>query len=436
MQCPHETEPRWAISTADFLSAQSSSGNLNHSALKIIRSAALLCKIGYQIATSNAVLERMTHDVSFPEGFSLTGGRKLRNLSSEAFAKMLWTNLGNSAQELVVDQEIPTLKPSLDPKALGPGPADVLFQLPYAYFRYPDTLNAFYRTEVLTKATLSVLEGIATDFARQSLLMPQSTVKTIHGWVNEDRLHARTAILWLLMGGFGLMALLCTFMIVSAAQFSWIPAMSGSLASNAALLTISSQVQECFTGLDGLGKDELTRRLEGTMFRAKVRTASYLELEAFTSSESIVPGTSQAQKSRKKTHSTWKPLTSRLPVIILTYALPLVTIILLEVVYRMIQKQMILVLIGSNDSAALSYIIRISSTLLIFFVAMMINNIDFIVVIFAPFLNLRMGNVPATRYYFIFYQSIPFSYRSSPCVIDNLDPQCQMRRHLLPDFLL
>lgn len=142
--------------------------------------------------------------------------------------------------------------------------------------------------------------------------------------------------------------------------------MSGSLASNAALLTISSQVQECFTGLDGLGKDELTRRLEGTMFRAKVRTASYLELEAYTSSESIIPGTSHAQKSRKKTHSTWKPLTSRLPVIILTYALPLVTIILLEVVYRMIQKQMILVLIGSNDSAALSYIIRISSTLLIF----------------------------------------------------------------------
>lgn len=217
MQCPHETEPRWAISTADFLSAQSSSGNLNHSALKIIRSAALLCKIGYQIATSNAELERMSHDVSFPEGITLTGGRELRNLSSEAFAKMLWTNLGNSARELVVDQKIPTLKPSLDPEAPGPGPADVLFQLLYASFGYADTLNAFYRTEVLTKATLSVLEGIATDFARQSLLMPQSTVKPIHGWVNEDRLHARTAILWLLMGGFGLMALLCTFMIVSAA---------------------------------------------------------------------------------------------------------------------------------------------------------------------------------------------------------------------------
>lgn len=185
MQCPHETEPRWAISTADFLSAQSSSGNLNHSALKIIRSAALLCKIGYQIATSNAVLERMSHDVSIPEGTSLTGGRELKNLSSEAFAKMLWTNLGNLAQELVVDQKIPTLKPSLDPESLDPGPTDVLFQLLYAYFGYPDTLHAFYRTEVLTKAKLLVLEVIATDFARQSLLMPQSTVKPIHGWVKR-----------------------------------------------------------------------------------------------------------------------------------------------------------------------------------------------------------------------------------------------------------
>lgn len=52
-----------------------------------MRSAALLCKIGYQIATSNAVLERMSHDVSFPEGIPLTGGRKLSNLFSEALPK-------------------------------------------------------------------------------------------------------------------------------------------------------------------------------------------------------------------------------------------------------------------------------------------------------------------------------------------------------------
>lgn len=63
----------------------------------------------------------------------------------------------------------------------------------------------------------------------------------------------------------------------------------------------------------------------------------------------------------------------------------------------MIQKQKILVLIGSNNSATLSYIIRISSILLIFYVAMMINNSDFTVMIFAPFSDLRMGNVPATR---------------------------------------
>jgi hypothetical protein len=103
----------------------------------------------------------------------------------------------------------------------------------YTQLGRPDTLDPFYETSVLENATISVLEGITLEFACQSLLVVQSSQKSVEGWVAENRLHVRRLALWVIVGGFGVLALMCVLLFVLAAPFST-PAMSGSTAASAA----------------------------------------------------------------------------------------------------------------------------------------------------------------------------------------------------------
>ncbi|KAM0190679.1 hypothetical protein ACHAPI_009205 [Fusarium lateritium] len=385
---------RYVISVADYEATVSRYDDprvtANVTAMKLVRSSALICKIGYSIAIANATLDLLTGSVSIPK-LAVDGEVKpLRNLSSIALAEMLWTNLKSPSEFLVVDEKVPTLKPvSGNP----PGAADVLFQLMYAQLGRPGNLDSFYETPLLKNATISVFERIAREFARESLVVSKPADKLAKAWVTGNRLHIRNIALWIMVAAFCLLAILCLFLLLMPVQFSWISAMSGSLAGSAAIFANSPNLQAVLAGTGYLVSKKLGARLARVQFHAMKGPTGNLEVQADPSFESRSEVASIKNEEKK---NPWVLLSVRLPVIVATFAAPMIAIGALELLYHILRDEGCFVQID-GDTATLSYIIRIGSTLVIFGIATMINNLDSTIVIFAPYSNLRSGSASADR---------------------------------------
>ncbi|KAL6920981.1 hypothetical protein FSST1_005007 [Fusarium sambucinum] len=383
---------RYAISVADFESTVKRSGNESQvTGMKLIKSSALICKIGYGIATANATLDVLTGNVSFPKP-ALDGDlRLLSNLSNIALAELLWTNLERTSESLIVDEKVPTLKPLVKGTGSEPRAADVLFQLMYAQLGRPDNLDTFYQTNILKNTAISVLEGISREFARDSILSQHVIDRSAKGWTTDNRLHMRPVALWTMVACFLLLGTIClSLFFLGPARFEWIPAMSGSLAGSAAILAKSPDLQAILTGSSHLTTRELENKLAGIRFSAIKKIDGNLEVQAGSSSESTRQVSRTTSKEIEEKHS-WTPLSARIAMIIPTFLTPLLVIGILELLYHLVQRESHFVRIN-GDSTTLSYIIRISSTLVIFGIATMINNLDSTIVIFAPFSNLRSGS--------------------------------------------
>ncbi|KAM0245922.1 hypothetical protein ACHAP5_005072 [Fusarium lateritium] len=385
---------RYAISVADFKATVSRYDDPRVTprvtAMKLVRSPNLICKIGYGIATANATLDLLTDSVSIPKVAVDGEVKPLRNLSSITLAEMLWTNLRSPSEFLVVDEKVPTLKPA---SANLPGAADVLFQLMYAQLGHPDNLESFYETPLLKNATISVFEGIAREFARESLVVSKPADKLAKVWATENRLHIRNIALWIMVAAFCLLAILCLLLLLMLVQFSWTSAMSGSLAGSAAILANSPNLQAVLAGTGYLVSKKLGARLARVQFHAMKGSTGNLEVQADPSFESRSQVASIESEENKHP---WVPLSVRLPVIVATFAAPMIVIGVLELLYHILRDEGRFVQIN-GDTATLSYIIRITSTLVIFGIATMINNLDSTIVIFAPYSNLRSGSASADR---------------------------------------
>lgn len=390
---PKDIEPfdiRYAISVADFKSTIKKSGNESEvTDMELMKSSALICKIGYGIATANATLDLRSGDVSLHKSALDGEHRLLSNLSSLALAELLWTSLARPADALIVDEKVPTVRPLGEGMGRNePGAEDVLFQLMYAQLGRPGNLDAFYNTDTLKNATISVLEGIAREFARESLLVARPTKGSAKGWATEDRLHMRPVALWTMVACFFLLAIIClSLFFMVPARFEWIPAISGSLAGSAAILAKSPKLQSVLTGSSHLTTKELESKLVGLQFSATKKADGNLEVQAVSSSESTREISPITSKESKKKYI-WTPLSARIFMIIPTFLSPLITIAVLEFLHDLLQREDHFVRIN-GDSTTLSYIIRISSTLAVFGIATMINNLDSTIVVFAPFSNLR-----------------------------------------------
>lgn len=388
---------RYAISVADFEATvkeyPDTRETANVTSMKLVRSSSLICKIGYGIVTTNATLDLLTGNVSIPTT-ALDGEVKpLRNLSSVALAEMLWTNLKKPIGALVVDERVPTIRPLGSNIGNTPGASDFLFQLMYAQLGRPDNLDSFYKTSRLKNATISVLEGIAREFAQQTLLIPKPVDKLARAWVTENRLHTRDVALSIMVAGFCLLAIICLLLLLRSDHFGWIPAMSGSLAGSASILANSPKLQAVIAGSGHLTLKELKAKLAGFRFFAIRGSTGNYEVQADSGFESRSQASSIKGEEKK---NAWVPLSVRLPDILATFAAPIIAISVLELLYHILRDEGHFVQIN-GDAATLSYIIRIASTLVVFGIATMINNLDSTIVVFAPYSNLRFGSAPADR---------------------------------------
>ncbi|OAL44034.1 hypothetical protein IQ07DRAFT_592503 [Pyrenochaeta sp. DS3sAY3a] len=393
--CSTNQDTRYAIATADFeadleyFEAPDQKPKLH--SVTMTRSSAVMCKISYGIRTANATLHPASGLVTFAKHAMDEKLRPLHNVSSNDLAEMLWRNLQAPASSLIVDEKVPTINPINGDDS---GPDSVLFQLMYAQLGRPDTLDAFHDTSRLKSASIAVLDGVALEFARQSFLVSDSSARIIEGWVTENRLYVRNLALWAMVASFSLLALICLVLIATFNSFPWIDAFSGSIAGIAAILSKNPDVHSIFVESGQMTHKELKRRLGGSCFFAGATNTGEIQIRVDRYSSN--PSEPARDKGREK-KTTWIPLTARLPVVILTFATPVLCIGLLELLYRVLRQEAHIVPIGSEDSVTLSYIIRIASTLVVFGVASLINNLDFTIVTFAPYSVLRSGSAPAKQ---------------------------------------
>ncbi|RSL86408.1 hypothetical protein CEP52_015814 [Fusarium oligoseptatum] len=385
---------RYAITAAQFEPTWGDYDDIT--ALDLINSGCIICKIGYGIETSEATFDVMTGSVT------LSPTRKkemttLRSFSSNAFAEVLWGTFERPADSLVVGDKVPTLKaPADDTKGPMPGAEAVLFQLMYAWLGHPDNLDILYERPILKKASISVLEGVAREFARQSLLIPTLRSADAEGTKTENRLHMRRLAVWIMAGGFYVLAIICLLLLWSTQPVARIPPISASIVGQAVILANSPDAQAALTNTGHLSERELKKRLAGLQFSAATDQDGHLRLHTGTVSASFSPLPSQPPKAKPKKHR-WLPLAVRLPIIGITFTAPFALIGILELLYRLLRDQDHLLVVGAKDSVASSYIIRLVSTLVVFGLATMINNLDFTIVTSVPFSSLRSGSASAER---------------------------------------
>lgn len=352
-----------------------------------VESSPLICKVGYGIASANATLNELTGNVTFPHSAMDGETSKLLNFPNADLAEMLFYTLSQSSS-LVVNT---TLR-----EKGGQSSAAPLFQLMYAKLGRPDDFDVFDQPSTLEDAFVSVMGGIATEFARLNLLATNISDGFAEASISQERLRTRPAALWTMTAGFLLLTAICLMLLLMNRRTGgpWIPAIGGSIAGHAAILANSPQMKDVLEGTGHLREMELAARLEGTEFTVERDPAQgvFLEMTGPTSDSMRLDLSTQQHEKRKKA---WVPLAARLPMIVTTFVLPIIAIGVLELLQRLSDKGHGLLDMCQGDSTANSYIVRITSTLTVFAIATLFNNLDFTISTFAPYSSLRRGGVNA-----------------------------------------
>lgn len=309
--------------------------------------------------------------------------RHLPNMTDHDLAEILLANLHVSSATLLVDPMISS----------GSLYAFAFFQLLAAQLKLmEEDTDALFQPSILGNLSTAVFKGISVEFAKKALLIEDpnedSFEATAH--VSENRLHLRHYMLWPIVSGFFLLSILCGILSLLIPSKGNQRHISGSIATHASALMKSHSFLAALKDTGHYRNSQLKKRLENMHFTISP-FRNDLRLEAFGSIREV----SAAESNDKK--RPWLPLAARLPMVGLTFVLPLLTIGLLEILQRLSDERHGLLDLDSSSSATLSYAVRLASTLFAFLIATLFNNLDFSIAVFTPFSSLRSGSVPAQR---------------------------------------
>ncbi|EGU85086.1 hypothetical protein FOXB_04400 [Fusarium oxysporum f. sp. conglutinans Fo5176] len=177
---------RYAITAAQYSIDMDVARENISLATKLIDSTAIICKIGYGIVSANATYDLLSGNVMIATEDLGGKGKLVRNLTSYSLAEMLWTDLDASADALVADKDVPvrTNKDLDDPLVWRVDEA--LFQLMAVQLGQRFKPGIFLEPGVLESTSITVMEGLLNEFARESLRVENRTRGTADGVVTMD----------------------------------------------------------------------------------------------------------------------------------------------------------------------------------------------------------------------------------------------------------
>ncbi|KAG6978342.1 hypothetical protein FocnCong_v011863 [Fusarium oxysporum f. sp. conglutinans] len=172
---------RYAITAAQYSIDMDVARENISLATKLIDSTAIICKIGYGIVSANATYDLLSGNVMIATEDLGGKGKLVRNLTSYSLAEMLWTDLDASADALVADKDVPvrTNKDLDDPLVWRVDEA--LFQLMAVQLGQRFKPGIFLEPGVLESTSITVMEGLLNEFARESLRVENRTRGTADG---------------------------------------------------------------------------------------------------------------------------------------------------------------------------------------------------------------------------------------------------------------
>ena len=295
-----------------------------------------------------------------------------------------------------------------------------------ALFHFMADANNHSGTEVLVDASVqsaaatTIFTAVMAQFAREYLLAPADT--TLEGRVayHEDRLHVRGLSVWLIVGG--LVLLICAATVVLLYRpHDVVPQNPDSIAAMSTILASSDSIRSLLQATGHLPDDALQQHLSSNSYQTAFspsrgsfmierQEASNWPLPPSRLSKlmrtSIISPLRNAKHHRGNSDSSaplggsesrwWQPFTVRTPFVSVTLALPIVTIVALEISQQHSNKHDGLV--GTPDTpASADALSNYLPTAFMMVMSIMFISIDFAVMIFAPYSALAKGNSPACR---------------------------------------
>ncbi|KAI1291624.1 hypothetical protein F5Y03DRAFT_30422 [Xylaria venustula] len=376
----------------------------------LTRSAAVVCKVNYDLRPAD-----LTHypangtislNVSEPEP-SVT---RFNNLTESDLGEALFAMLGFHGDLPSATNVFELMKDNT--KDFPPGSE-------FAPFMDPG---------ILKSSASVVLEGLMVQMMQQFALVPGAANTSGTALITENRLHIQPASLWIMVASLIVLSALPLVVLVSVPTGT-VSQDPTSVATLASILTASTRLQSLLKDTSTLRTSELTDWLDGYLFKATVNPHGTFSIEPIGSaplykkaSTALVRRKDKANGIRvspsmqpedvRHKHGSWIPTTVKYPFITLTFALPVIAIGALELLYQLSRRDHGL---AASDRGLKVYA-GYSTSVVTAVISSTLSSVEFAIASFAPFhvlcrrqeqlpgstrLNL-LGNMPPWATYYAF----------------------------------
>lgn len=280
-------------------------------------------------------------------------------------------------------------------------------------------IEALLDPSVQSAAATAVFTAVMAQSAREYLLAPANT--TLEGQVsyNENRLHVRGLSVWLIVAG--LVLLICAAIVVLLYKpHDVVPRNPDSIAAMSSILASSDGIRNSLQNTGHLPDEALQQHLSGNFYQTELspsrvsfmierqkasnwplpssRLSKMIQTSILSPSRNIKHhrGQSSSVPSDASESRRWRPFTIGLPFVLVTLALPIVTIVILEIIQQYSNKHDGLV---NTPNALISaeVLSRYLPAAFMMTVSIVFSSVDFTVMTFAPYSALAKGNSPARR---------------------------------------
>ena len=354
--------------------------NTINGSVSVTRTTAVMCKMGFRISKANLTESPFGNLVELTNLDKDAGTRV--DLNNAELSRLIWTGClqGNHMQTETDFQEINVVT---SPKSM--------FLLMQKYLNMSTDLNGFFDQDKLKQAATSLFQSLTLQLGTSQLLQPANVGGIGSVTVSQNKLYIKAVPLIIMIVCFAVMSCFTiTGMILL--QMKIILQNQGSIASCATILTRSPSLAEALDGTGNLKTSALRKKLHGLQFKALPSDQKCsIEVTNLTQQSYQSPSGSNIK------NNDWIPFAARIPMLTLSFFSPLIVIAGLEVLQLISNAKNGVIGLINDNSDFIYYAIRYSSTLVIFLVATLFNNLDFTITTYTPFSALRSATTSSKR---------------------------------------
>lgn len=350
---------------------------------------AVICKPAYSIIKANLTYDTSKQEESdrfFAAVPEATSGQILNGFSFDNLSKAV--DLALSMSDPIVGIETFRLEPEVP---------DIVSKLMLLAEGESSLKSLLADSEAMTAAAAKALNGVAAQYAQQSLLEPTSETSAGLVVYPENRLKVQTTSMALIVAS--LVLLIClTFVVLFTRPHNVVPRKPDSLAAMTVFLASSQYLQSLLTDMGGSPTSSIRQRL--STIRLSTQVSNGDKGASFRIEPSETDPKAEILGEATKSHRWHRPLPSRKGFIAVILPLPIIIIGVLEGLQQASNRGngfMTLPKEVSRELNSTAVLIRYLPALFMLLVAALFNMLDFTVTTFAPFSALRAGSSPARR---------------------------------------